>query len=99
MIQAFRSIPSLALVPLFILWMGIGEPSQITMISLGVFFPVYLNILSGIAGVDRKLIEVGYVYGLNSFQLVIRIILPGSLTSFVVVLHCVLGLGWMFFVV
>src|SRR5699024_12058173 len=58
MIQAFRSIPSLAWVPLFILWMGIGEPSKITMISLGVFFPVYLNIVSGIINVDRKLIEV-----------------------------------------
>src|SRR5699024_12201703 len=47
LIQAFRSIPSLAWVPLFILWMGIGEPSKVTMIAVGVFFPVYLNIVSG----------------------------------------------------
>ena len=65
LIQAFRSIPSLAWVPLFILWMGIGEPSKITMIAVGVFFPVYLNIVSGIHGVDRKLIEVGKMYGLS----------------------------------
>lgn len=98
MIQAFRSIPSLAWVPLFILWMGIGEPSKITMIAVGVFFPVYLNIVSGIIGVDRKLIEVGKIYGLNSLQLVYRIILPASLPSFLVGLRSGLGLGWMFVV-
>nr|WP_170138908.1 ABC transporter permease [Oceanobacillus chungangensis] len=98
MIQAFRSIPSLAWVPLFILWMGIGEPSKITMIAVGVFFPVYLNIISGIIGVDRKLIEVGKINKLNSFQLVSRIILPASLPSFLTGLRSGLGLGWMFVV-
>ncbi|WP_053218650.1 ABC transporter permease [Virgibacillus senegalensis] len=98
LIQAFRSIPSLAWVPLFILWMGIGEPSKIAMIAVGVFFPVYLNIVSGIGGVDRKLIEVGKIYGLNTFQLVRRIILPASLPSFLVGLRSGLGLGWMFVV-
>ena len=98
MIQAFRSIPSLAWVPLFILWMGIGEPSKVTMIAVGVFFPVYLNIVSGIAGVDRKLIEVGKMYGLSTFQLVTRVILPASLPSFLVGLRSGLGLGWMFVV-
>nr|WP_226036044.1 ABC transporter permease [Aquibacillus saliphilus] len=98
MIQAFRSIPSLAWVPLFILWMGIGESSKITMIAVGVFFPVYLNIVSGILGVDRKLIEVGKMYGLNTIQLIIRIILPASLPSFLVGLRSGLGLGWMFVV-
>lgn len=98
MIQAFRSIPSLAWVPLFILWMGIGEPSKVTMIAVGVFFPVYLNIVSGIIGVDRKLMEVGKMYGLNTFQLVKRIILPASLPSFLVGMRSGLGLGWMFVV-
>lgn len=98
MIQAFRSIPSLAWVPLFILWMGIGEPSKVTMIAVGVFFPVYLNIVSGISGVDRKLIEVGKMYGLNTFQLIVRVILPASLPSFLVGLRSGLGLGWMFVV-
>ncbi|RDW16915.1 ABC transporter permease [Oceanobacillus arenosus] len=98
MIQAFRSIPSLAWVPLFILWMGIGEPSKITMIGVGVFFPVYLNMVSGIFGVDRKLIEVGKINKLNSFQLVTRIILPASLPSFLTGLRSGLGLGWMFVV-
>ena len=98
MIQAFRSIPSLAWVPLFILWMGIGEPSKVTMIAVGVFFPVYLNVVSGIGGVDRKLIEVGKMYGLNTFQLIKRVILPASLPSFLTGLRSGLGLGWMFVV-
>ena len=98
LIQAFRSIPSLAWVPLFILWMGIGESSKITMIAVGVFFPVYLNMVSGIQGVDRKLIEVGKMYGLSTIELIRRIILPASLPSFLVGLRSGLGLGWMFVV-
>ncbi|MDE3837869.1 ABC transporter permease [Bacillus methanolicus] len=98
LIQAFRSIPSLAWVPLFILWMGIGESSKIVLIAVGVFFPVYLNIVSGIQGVDRKLIEVGKVYNFNSWQLIRKIILPASLPSFLVGIRSGLGLGWMFVV-
>ncbi|SEN71282.1 sulfonate transport system permease protein [Amphibacillus marinus] len=97
-IQAFRSIPSLAWVPLFILWMGIGESSKITMISVGVFFPVYLNLVSGILTVDRKLIEVGKMYKLSFLQQVWRIVLPASLPSFLIGLRSGLGLGWMFVV-
>lgn len=98
LIQAFRAIPSLAWVPLFILWLGIGEPSKVTLIALGVFFPVYLNVVGGIHSVDRKLIEVGKAYGLSQFQLVRRIILPASLPSFLTGLRSGLGLGWMFVV-
>lgn len=97
-IQGFKSIPSLAWVPLFILWMGIGEPSKISLIAVGVFFPVYLNVVSGILNVDRKLIEVGKVYGLSHFELVRRIILPATLPSFFTGLRSGLGLGWMFVV-
>lgn len=98
LIQAFRSIPSIAWVPLFILWMGIGESSKITLIAVGVFFPVYLNIVSGIRGVDRKLIEVGHIYHLTPLEQIRRIILPASLPSFLVGIRSGLGLGWMFVV-
>ena len=98
MIQAFKSIPSLAWVPLFILWMGIGEPSKISLIAVGVFFPVYLNVVSGILNVDRKLIEVGKVAGFSHFELVRRIIFPASLPSFFTGVRSGLGLGWMFVV-
>lgn len=98
LIQAFRSIPSLAWVPLFILWMGIGESSKVMLIAVGVFFPIYLNIVSGIQSVDRKLIEVGKIYHFTPIQIVRRIILPASLPSFLVGLRSGIGLGWMFVV-
>jgi len=98
LLQAFRSIPSLAWVPLFILWLSIGETSKIVLIAVGVFFPVYLNIVSGVKGVDRKLIEVGKIYDFTTYQLIKRIILPASLPSFLVGLRSGLGLGWMFVV-
>jgi sulfonate transport system permease protein len=98
LLQAFRSIPSLAWVPLFILWLSIGETSKITLIAVGVFFPVYLNIVSGVKGVDRKLIEVGKIYGFSTYQLIKKIILPASLPSFLVGIRSGLGLGWMFVV-
>lgn len=97
-IQAFRSIPSMAWVPLFILWMGIGEASKITMIAVGVFFPVYLNLVSGIWNIDKKLIEVGKIYQLSFFEQIKQIILPAALPSFMVGIRSGLGLGWMFVV-
>lgn len=98
MIQAFRSIPALAWVPLFILWMGIGESSKVTLIAVGVFFPVYINIVAGIRGVDRKLIEVGKIYGFTAGETLRRILLPAALPSFLTGLRTGVGLGWMFVV-
>jgi sulfonate transport system permease protein len=98
LLQALRNVPSLAWVPLFILWLGIFETSKIALIAVGVFFPVYLNLMSGIQGVDRKLVEVGQIYRLNSFQLIRRVFLPATLPSYIVGLRSGLGLGWMFVV-
>lgn len=97
-VQALRSIPSMAWVPLFLLWMGIHESSKIALISVGVFFPVYLNLLSGILTVDRKLVEVGEIFRLDKLQLVRRVILPAALPAYLVGLRSGLGLGWMFVV-
>lgn len=96
--QALRNIPSLAWVPLLLLWFGIDETPKITMIALGAFFPVYLNVTSGIHNVDRKLIEVGEIHGLNRFDLARRILLPASLPSLFTGLRTALGLAWMFLV-
>lgn len=98
LLQALRNVPSLAWVPLFILWLGIFETSKIALIAVGVFFPVYLNLMSGIQGVDRKLVEVGQIYQLNGFQLIRRVFLPATLPSYLVGLRSGLGLGWMFVV-
>lgn len=98
LLQSLRNIPSLAWVPLFILWMGIYETSKILLIAVGVFFPVYLNLMSGVQGVDRKLVEVGKVYRLNAVQLIRRVFLPATLPAYIVGLRSGLGLGWMFVV-
>ena len=95
-VQALRSVPSIAWVPPFILWFGIFEGSKVYLIALGAFFPVYLNLMAGIANVDRKLIEVGRVLTLTRFQISTRILLPASLPSYIVGLRTGLGLGWMF---
>lgn len=98
LLQALRNIPSLAWVPLFILWLGIGELSKVVLIAVGIFFPVYLNLMTGIQGVDRKLVEVGRVYRFSRLKLIWRVFLPATLPSYLVGLRSGLGLGWMFVV-
>jgi sulfonate transport system permease protein len=97
-VQALRAIPSLAWVPLFVLWFGIFEGSKITLIAVGVFFPVYLGVMGAIMSVDRKLVEVGRVFRLAPTAMVRRILLPAVLPQYVVSLRQGLGLGWMFVV-
>ncbi len=97
-LQALRAIPSIAWVPLFILWLGIFEASKITLIALGVFFPVYLGLMGAIQSVDRKLIEVGRAFRLSDLGMVRRILLPAVLPAYVISLRSGLGLGWMFVV-
>jgi sulfonate transport system permease protein len=96
--QALRSIPSIAWVPLFILWFGIFEGSKITLIAVGVFFPVYLGVMGAILSVDRKLVEVGRAFRLSPPAMVRRILLPAVLPQYVLALRSGLGLGWMFVV-
>jgi sulfonate transport system permease protein len=98
LLQSLRSIPSMAWVPLFILWLGINENSKICLIALGVFFPVYLNLMNGVESVDRKLVEVGLAAGFRGGELVWRIFLPASLPAYLVGLRQGLALGWMFVV-
>jgi sulfonate transport system permease protein len=97
-LQALRSVPSIAWVPLFLLWLGIQETSKIALISLGAFFPVYLNLSVAMRHVDPKLLEVGKLYRLSSFQMVRRLILPAVLPEYIVGLRSGLGLAWMFVV-
>jgi sulfonate transport system permease protein len=97
-IQALRNIPSIAWVPLFILWFGIFETSKVTLIAVGAFFPVYLSLSSGIRDVDRKLVEVGRIYNFSPATMIRRILLPAALPAYVVGLRSGLGLAWMFVV-
>jgi sulfonate transport system permease protein len=97
-IQALRAIPSIAWVPLFILWLGIFEASKVTLIAVGIFFPVYLGLMGAIQSVDRKLVEVGRAFRLSDSEMVRRILLPAVLPAYVISLRSGLGLGWMFVV-
>ena len=98
MLQALRAIPSIAWVPLFILWLGIFEASKVALIAVGVFFPVYLGTLGAIASIDRKVLEVGRVFRLRGLATARRILLPAILPAWVVSLRAGLGLGFMFVV-
>jgi sulfonate transport system permease protein len=96
--QALRAIPSLAWVPILLLWMGIDEAPKITLIAIGAFFPVQLSVVAGIRGVDRKLIELGEVNRLSRRALFTRILLPASLPHIFTGLRTGLSLAWMFMV-
>jgi sulfonate transport system permease protein len=95
-LQALRNIPSIAWVPLFILWFGIFEASKVALIAVGVFFPIYLGLMTGIGDVDRKLVEVGRAYELSSLAMIRRILMPAALPAYLTGMRSGLGLGWMF---
>ncbi|POA77194.1 ABC transporter permease [Pseudomonas sp. DP16D-R1] len=93
-----RAIPSLAWVPLLLLWLGIDETSKIVLIAIGAFFPVYLNGVAAIRNIDRKLVEVGQMYGFSHRRLVLRILLPAALPGLFTGLRSGMSLAWMFLV-
>jgi sulfonate transport system permease protein len=97
-VNAIRSVPSYAWVPLFILWFGIFETSKILLIGLGAFFPLYLAVATSVRSVDRKLVEVALVNGFKGPNLLRHILVPASLPAIFVGLRQSLGLAWMFVV-
>ena len=98
-LQMIRNIPHLALIPLVIIWFGIGENARLFLVALGVFFPIYLNTLHGVRNVDPQLIEMGRIYGMNNRTLFIKVILPGALPSIFVGLRFALGVMWLTLIV
>jgi sulfonate transport system permease protein len=97
--QMVRTLPHLALIPLFILWFGIGETPKIALIALGSLFPVYLNLFAGIRAVDRRLVEAVSTLDLSRAAIVWHVILPGALPSFLVGLRYAVGIAWLTLVV
>ena len=97
--QMLRTLPFLALVPLFILWFGIGEVPKVALVALGTVFPVYLNLFAGLRGVDPKLVEAARVFGLGRLALIRRVMLPGALPSLLTGLRYALGVSWLSLVV
>ena len=98
-LQMVRNIPPLALIPLVILWFGIEESAKLFLVSLGVFFPVYINTFHGIRSVDKGLIEMARSYGLSGWALYRHVILPGALPSILVGVRFSLGFMWVILIV
>lgn len=98
-VQMVRAIPFLAVLPLVIVWLGVGEGQKIFLVALGVAFPIYVNTTLGIRQVDPKLIELGRVQGLSTWELITRIILPGALPSILTGVRFSLATAWLALVV
>ncbi|HEX9437181.1 MAG TPA: ABC transporter permease [Candidatus Limnocylindria bacterium] len=98
-LQALRTVPTLAWAPLLLLWLGIDEPPKVALVAIGAFFPAYVNLVAGIKGVDRKLIEVARVYNLTDLEIARRVVLPASLPGLLTGLRLGATQAWLFVVV
>jgi sulfonate transport system permease protein len=98
-LQMVRNIPHLSLVPIVIIWFGLGESAKIFLVALGVFFPVYVNTMHGVRSVDPSLIELGRVFHFARLELFWRVILPGAVPSVLVGIRFALGVMWLTLIV
>ncbi len=98
-LQMVRNIPHLALIPLVILWFGIGEEAKLFLVALGVFFPLYVNTLHGVRSVDRQLLEMARAHGMTRQAIFRRVVFPGALPSIFVGLRYGLGIMWLTLIV
>jgi sulfonate transport system permease protein len=94
LVEVLRPIPMIAWIPLLILWLGIGEPSKIAVIALGGFWPTLLNTIHGIRSADKKLLEVADILEKNSFEKLIRVVLPSAFPSIFTGLRLGMGVSW-----
>jgi sulfonate transport system permease protein len=95
---AIRAVPSLAWVPLLLLWLKLGEESKITLIAIGAFFPVYTTVSGALRHVDRQLVEAGRAFGLRGVRLFTTVQLPAVLPSVISGLRLALAQSWLFLV-
>ncbi|MFF0338973.1 ABC transporter permease [Kribbella sp. NPDC004875] len=98
-IQIKRAIPSLALLPLLILWLGIGESMKVVTILLGVFVPVYIHTHNGLRTIDSRYVELAQTVGLSQWQFIRRVVLPGALPGFLLGLRFAVTGAWLSLVV
>ncbi|MGW7612006.1 ABC transporter permease [Streptomyces sp. NPDC054766] len=98
-VQLNRAIPTLGLIPLFILWLGIGETFKIAIIAIVVYIPIYLNLHSALSGIDHRYVELAEVQGLSRLRFVREIVIPGALPGFFVGLRLGVTASWLSLVV
>jgi sulfonate transport system permease protein len=98
-VQMVRTLPHLALIPLMIMWFGIGETPKLVLIALGAMFPIYLNLFAGIRGADKKLHEAASTLGLSRGETILHVVLPAALPGFLVGLRQAFGIAWITLVV
>ena len=98
-IQTVRAVPFLAMLPLVIVWFGVGEVAKIFLVALAVLFPIYINTMLGIRQIDPKLMELAKVVGLNWTAIVRRIILPGAMPSILTGVRYALAHAWLALVI
>ncbi|MFJ6633429.1 ABC transporter permease [Streptomyces sp. NPDC091376] len=94
-VQMLRTVPWVGLIPLFIIWLGIGEAPKVALIALGVAFHLYLNVYAGIRGVDEQLVEAGHSLGLGRWGLIRHVVLPGALPGAMTGLRYSLATAWL----
>ncbi|MFD0896455.1 ABC transporter permease subunit [Loigolactobacillus binensis] len=93
-IQMLRNIPHLSLIPVVIIALGIGETAKISLVAVGVMFPIYINTFHGITSIDPELLEMGHAYGLSKRALLTKIVFPGALPTILVGVRYALGVMW-----
>jgi sulfonate transport system permease protein len=94
-VQMLRTVPWVGLIPLLIIWLGIGEAPKVALIAMGVTFNLYLNVYAGIRGVDADLIEAGETLGLSRWGQIWHVVLPGALPGFMTGLRYALATSWL----
>ncbi|GAA2638441.1 ABC transporter permease [Dactylosporangium fulvum] len=98
-VQMARMLPHLGLVPLLIIWVGIGESLKVTLVALGAFFPIYLNTYAGIRDIDERLVEAARTCGLTALERVRHVVVPGALPSLFLGVRLAFAAGWLSLVV
>ena len=98
-VQVLRSVPVLGLLPLVIIWFGIGEQPKVALVAIGTTFPIYINTYAGIRGVDAKLIETAKTFGVGRWRLVRDVVIPGAVPNFLVGLRFALTGAWLIMIV
>lgn len=98
-LQMLRTLPHLAIAPLFILWFGFGETSKVLLIAKGTFFPLYVNTFLGIRSVDGKLFDVGRVLQFTKWQMITKLVVPAALPNILLGVRLSIGVAWLVLVV